>query len=158
MNNRTSVLFLILCMVVLLGLLELEKVWFNSIDKVNIKLSESSSYIENEEIKNIFTTKIKHDGNPETNTAKITLDAGSSYDPNKVDKLRFKWKQISGSNVKLSPNMNMPRVTFSAPAGSYSFEISLSDGYSNAIKDTQNVIIIEEKNELPILETKIIVE
>ena len=27
MNNRTAVLFLILCMVVLLGLLELEKMW-----------------------------------------------------------------------------------------------------------------------------------
>ena len=27
MNNRTAVLFLILCMVILLGLLELEKMW-----------------------------------------------------------------------------------------------------------------------------------
>ena len=158
MNNRTSVLFLILCMVVLLGLLELEKVWFNSIDKINSRLPENSFYIENNETKNIFKTRIKHDGNPETNTAKITLDAGSSYDPNEVDKLKFKWRQISGPNVKLSPNTNVPRVTFIAPAGSYSFEINLSDGYSNAIKDTQNVIITEEKNELPILETKIIVE
>ena len=100
--------------------------------------------------------KIKHDGKPETSTATVILDAGGSYDPNKVDKLIFEWKQISGKTVYLEPNPSSPRVAFNAGPGEYKFEITLTDGYGTLIKDTKIVHVLEESNDLPVLETRVL--
>lgn len=161
MNNRTAVLFLILCVAALLGLIELEKVFqeekeakkqTNSRNKKAKEEEKKVSELENK----IFKVRIKHDGRPETNTATIILDAGGSYDPNKVDKLIFEWKQTGGKTVYLEPNPSSPRVAFNAGPGEYAFEITLTDGYGEIIKDTKIVHVLKESNELPVLETRVL--
>ena len=162
MNDRTAVLFLILCVAALLGLIELEKVWEQ--EKVvrkerkiaNLKKQKEDAKKASELEDKIFKVMIKHDGRPETNTATVILDAGSSYDPNKVDKLSFEWKQIAGKTIYLEPNPSSPRVAFNAGPGEYKFEITLTDGYGTIIKDTKIVHVLPEPNDLPILETKVL--
>ena len=161
MNDRTAVLFLILCVAVLLGLIELEKIWeqeklTKKEQKVaQLKQQKLDAKKANELEDKIFKVMIKHDGRPETNTATVILDAGGSYDPNKVDKLSFEWKQVDGKTVYLEPNPSSPRVAFNAGPGVYKFEITLTDGYGTIIKDTKIVQVLSEPNDLPILETKV---
>ena len=162
MNDRTSVLFLVLCVAALLALVELEKIWEEEklakkqqkLTQIKKKKEDSIKAAKLEE--KIFKVMIKHDGRPETNTATVILDAGSSYDPNKVDKLVFEWKQVSGKTVYLEPNPNSPRVAFNAGPGKYEFEITLTDGYGTILKDTKIVQVLSEPNDLPILETKVL--
>jgi hypothetical protein len=161
MNDRTAVLFLILCVAALLGIIELEKIW--ELEKINQKEQKIADLKKQEEDKKkaseledrIYKVRIRHDGRPETNTATVILDAGGSYDPNKVDKLIFEWKQVGGKTVYLEPNPSSPRVAFNAGPGKYEFEITLTDGYGTIIKDTKIIHVLSEPNDLPILETKI---
>ena len=161
MNDRTAVLFLILCVAVLLGLIELEKIWeqeklAKKEQKVaQLKQQKLDAKKANELEDKIFKVRIKHDGRPETNTATVILDAGGSYDPNKADKLLFEWKQVDGKTVYLEPNPSSPRVAFNAGPGVYKFEITLTDGYGTIIKDTKIIQVLSEPNDLPILETKV---
>ena len=161
MNDRTAVLFLILCVAVLLGLIELEKIWeqeklAKKEQKVaQLKQQKLDARKVNELEDKIFKVMIKHDGRPETNTSTVILDAGGSYDPNKVDKLLFEWKQVDGKTVYLEPNPSSPRVAFNAGPGEYKFEITLTDGYGTIIKDTKIIQVLSEPNDLPILETKV---
>ena len=161
MNDRTAVLFLILCVAVLLGLIELEKIWeqeklAKKEQKVaQLKQKKLDAKKANELEDKIFKVMVKHDGRPETKTATIILDAGGSYDPNKADKLSFEWKQVDGKTVYLEPNPSSPRVAFNAGPGVYKFEITLTDGYGTIIKDTKIVQVLSEPNDLPILETKV---
>ena len=161
MNDRTAVLFLILCVAVLLGLIELEKIWEQ--EKL-AKKEQKAAQLKQQKLDvkkaseledKIFKVRIKHDGRPETNTATVILDAGGSYDPNKVDKLLFEWKQVDGKTVYLEPNPSSPRVAFNAGPGVYKFEITLTDGYGTIIKDTKIIQVLSEPNDLPILETKV---
>ena len=162
MNERTAVLFLVLCIAALLGLIELEKVFeVEKIAKKERKVAELKKQKENREKAKelddkIFKVRIKHDGRPETNTATVILDAGGSYDPNKVDKLIFEWKQVAGKTVYLEPNPSSPRVAFNAGPGEYKFEITLTDGYGIMIKDIKIVHVLEETNDLPVLETRVL--
>lgn len=162
MNERTAVLFLVLCVAALLGLIELEKVFENEkLAKKKQKVAELKKQKDDrkkakELDDKIFKVRIKHDGKPETNTATVILDAGGSYDPNKVDKLIFEWKQVSGKTVYLEPNPSSPRVVFNSGPGEYKFEITLTDGYGTTIKDTKIVQVLEETNDLPILETRVL--
>lgn len=162
MNERTAVLFLVLCVAALLGLIELEKVFENEkLAKKKQKVAELKKQKDDrkkakELDDKIFKVRIKHDGKPETNTATVILDAGGSYDPNKVDKLIFEWKQVSGKTVYLEPNPSSPRVVFNAGPGEYKFEITLTDGYGTIIKDTKIVQVLEETNDLPVLETRVL--
>ena len=116
MSERTAVLFLVLCIAALLGLIELEKVFEEEkIAKKERQIAEIKQQKEDQkkaaELEDkIFKVRIKHDGRPETSTATVILDAGGSYDPNKVDKLIFEWKQISGKTVYLEPNPSSPRA------------------------------------------------
>ena len=161
MNDRTAVLFLILCVAVLLGLIELEKIWEQEkLEKkeqkvAQLKQQKLDARKVNELEDKIFKVRIKHDGRPETNTATVIMDAGGSYDPNKVDKLLFEWKQVDGKTVYLEPNPSSPRVAFNAGPGEYKFEITLTDGYGTIIKDTKIIQVLSEPNDLPILETKV---
>ena len=161
MNDRTAVLFLILCVAVLLGLIELEKIWeqeklAKKEQKVaRLKQQKLDAKKANELEDKIFKVMIKHDGRPATNTATVILDAGGSYDPNKADKLLFEWKQVDGKTVYLEPNPSSPRVAFNAGPGVYKFEITLTDGYGIIIKDTKIIQVLSEPNDLPILETKV---
>ena len=161
MNERTAVLFLTLCVAALLGLIELEKIWEQEVEnrrqeKIEQAEREKEDAKKNAELEDkIFKVMIKHDGRPETNTATVILDAGSSYDPNKVDKLIFEWKQVSGKTVYLEPNPSSPRVVFNAGPGTYKFEITLTDGYGTVLKDVKTVQILSEPNDLPVLETKV---
>ena len=161
MNDRTAVLFLILCVAVLLGLIELEKIWEQ--EKL-AKKEQKAAQLKQQKLDakeaseledKIFKVRIKHDGRPETNTATVIMDAGGAYDPNKVDKLLFEWKQVDGKTVYLEPNPSSPRVAFNAGPGVYKFEITLTDGYGTIIKDTKIVEVLSEPNYLPILETKV---
>ena len=161
MNDRTAVLFLILCVAVLLGLIELEKIWEQ--EKL-AKKEQKAAQLKQQKLDTkeaseledkIFKGRIKHDGRPETNTATVIMDAGGSYDPNKVDKLLFEWKQVDGKTVYLEPNPSSPRVAFNAGPGVYKFEITLTDGYGTIIKDIKIIEVLSEPNDLPILETKV---
>ena len=161
MNDRTAVLFLILCVAALLGLIELEKIWEQ--EKL-AKKEQKAAQLKQQKLDakkasdledKIFKVRIKHDGRPETNTATVILDAGGSYDPNKADKLSFEWKQVDGKTVYIEPNPSSPRVAFNAGPGVYKFEITLTDGYGTIIKDTKIIQVLSEPNDLPILETKV---
>ena len=162
MNDRTAVLFLILCVAALLGLIELEKVFQEEKEAKKVqKIADiKKQKIEKKKVAEledkIFKVRTKHDGRPETNTATVILDAGGSYDPNKVDKLIFEWKQTGGKTVYLEPNPSSPRVAFNAGPGEYAFEITLTDGYGEIIKDTKIVHVLKESNELPVLETRVL--
>ena len=162
MNERTAVLFLVLCVAALLGLIELEKVFEEEkIAKKERKVAELKKQKEDQEKAKaiddkIFKVRIKHDGRPETNIATVILDAGGAYDPNKVDKLIFEWKQVAGKTVYLEPNPSSPRVAFNAGPGEYKFEITLTDGYGTIIKDVKTVHVLEETNDLPVLETRVL--
>ena len=162
MNERTAVLFLVLCVAALLGLIELEKVFEEEkIAKKERKVAELKKQKEDQKKAKaiddkIFKVRITHDGRPETNIATVILDAGGSYDPNKVDKLIFEWKQVAGKTVYLEPNPSSPRVAFNAGPGEYKFEITLTDGYGTIIKDVKTVHVLEEKNDLPVLETRVL--
>jgi hypothetical protein len=162
MNNRTAVLFLILCVAALIGIVELEKIFeqekkSKKVQKIaDIKKKKEAQKKSSELESKIFKVRIKHDGRPETNTATVILDAGDSYDPNKVDKLIFEWKQIGGKTVYLEPNPSSPRVAFNAGPGKYEFEITLTDGYGTILKDTKSVHVLKESNELPVLETRVL--
>ena len=162
MNERTAVLFLVLCVAALIGLIELEKVFEEEkVAKKDRKTAELKKQKEDREKAKviddkIFKVRIKHDGRPETNIATVILDAGGSYDPNKVDKLIFEWKQVAGKTVYLEPNPSSPRVAFNAGPGEYKFEITLTDGYGTIIKDVKTVHVLEETNDLPVLETRVL--
>ena len=142
MSERTAVLFLVLCIAALLGLIELENAFEEEkIAKKERQIAEIKKQKEDQkkaaELEDkIFKVRIKHDGRPETSTATVILDAGGSYDPNKVDKLIFEWKQISGKTVYLEPNPSSPRVAFNAGPGEYKFEITLTDGYGTPVSYT----------------------
>ena len=70
MNNRTAVLFLILCVAALLGLIELEKVFqeekkakkVRQIAEMKKQKEEEKKVAELED--KIFKVRIKHDGRP----------------------------------------------------------------------------------------------
>ena len=46
--------------------------------------------------------------------------------------------------------------TITATENEYKFEITLTDGYGTLIKDTKIVHILEESNDLPVLETRVL--
>ena len=164
MNERTASLFLILCMVILFGLFELENKWDqDQEEEAQVRESEQKLLADQrrkgtEAEAEKFQVLIKHDGSPETNTATIILDAGSSFDPNKMDDLKYNWSQIAGSPVELKPGENSAKVTFKARPGDYAFEIEIFDSYGSAVKDTKMVKIIPEPNDPPVLETKVSVQ
>ena len=49
----------------------------------------------------------------------LYLDASGSYDPDAVDEINFKWNQISGPPIKVSPNVFRSKVSFEGTPGEY---------------------------------------
>jgi hypothetical protein len=70
----------------------------------------------------------------------ITLDGSGSYDNNN-DVLSYSWSQLSGPVVELT-NSNSAAPSFTAEtAGSYEFELIVSDGILESQPDTVTIII-----------------
>ena len=70
----------------------------------------------------------------------ITLDGSGSYDNNNV-LLSYSWSQLSGPVVELE-NSNSAAPSFTAEtAGSYEFELIVSDGILESQPDTVTIII-----------------
>jgi len=72
----------------------------------------------------------------------ITLDGSGSYDnDNENDVLSYSWSQLSGPVVELE-NSNSAAPSFTAEtAGSYEFELIVSDGILESQPDTATIII-----------------
>ena len=99
--------------------------------------------------------KVAHDGLPSTNTYPVILDASGSYDPDAVDEINFKWNQISGPSIVLSPNVFRSKVSFEGTPGEYTFELQVTDNYGALTKMIKTVIIEREPNEAPVIDMKI---
>jgi len=78
----------------------------------------------------------------------FTLDGSNSYDPD-YDPLTFKWTQLSGATVSLSPSDTVPVTGFNPASGyigDYLFELTVSDPYDSK-GDTARVTV---SNQAPV--------
>ncbi len=128
----------------------------------NINLAQINNQKKREKLKNMakierskLRLKIEHDGLPLTNTYPVILDASGSYDPDAVDEINFKWNQIYGPPIVLSPNAFRSKVSFEGTPGEYTFELQVTDNYGAVAKMIKTVIIEREPNEAPIIDMKI---
>ena len=128
----------------------------------NINVTQSNNQKKREKLKNMakiernkLRLKVEHDGLPSTNTYPVILDASGSYDPDAVDEINFKWNQISGPPIVLSPNVFRSKVSFEGTPGEYTFELQVTDNYGAVTKMIKTVIIEREPNEAPIIDMKI---
>ena len=128
----------------------------------NINVTQSNNQKKREKLKNMakiernkLRLKVEHDGLPSTNTYPVILDASGSYDPDAVDEINFKWNQISGPPIALSPNEFRSKVSFEGTPGEYTFELQVTDNYGAVTKMIKTVIIESEPNEAPIIDMKI---
>ncbi|MBT3589326.1 MAG: hypothetical protein HOK52_09360 [Candidatus Marinimicrobia bacterium] len=95
--------------------------------------------------------RIPHDGNSDTNTAKVVLTAKAS-DNDKGDELSYEWSQTSGANVNLKPKPNEKEVFFNAVKGEYTFEVIVKDNYNDIGTETITVKVLPELNNSPDVE------
>ena len=97
-----------------------------------------------------YKDAVDHDSNPNTGSYPVVMDVTKSYDPDAGDKLKFSWVQTSGETVKLSSNKGNV-VSFDAPAGEYSFQVTASDNYGESTTLDKTVQIGNEPNESPVV-------
>ena len=111
----------------------------------NINVTQSNNQKKREKLKNMakierskLRLKVEHDGLPSTNTYPVILDASGSYDSDAVDEINFKWNQISGPPIVLSPNVFRSKVSFEGTPGEYTFELQVTDNYGAVTKNDKN--------------------
>ena len=82
----------------------------------------------------------------------VTLDGSTSTDPNPADipNLTYKWEQVSGTGVTLSPPSGFssnPVATFIAPAvgTTLTFRLTVSDGDFEVPKEV-NIVVVENNH------------
>ena len=97
-----------------------------------------------------YKDAVDHDSDPKTITYPVVLDASKSRDPDQGDKLTFSWVQTAGEVVKLSSTKGQV-VTFAAPSGQYTFEVTATDDYGVSTSVAKTVKIGAEPNASPVV-------
>ena len=97
-----------------------------------------------------YKDAVDHDSDPKTITYPVVLDASKSHDPDQGDKLTFSWEQTAGDSVKLSSTKGQV-VTFAAPSGQYTFEVTVTDDYDVSTSVAKTVKIGTEPNAHPVV-------
>jgi len=98
---------------------------------------------------------IDHDGKPESKLYQAILKAVASDAEN--DAISYKWNQVAepgGFMVELSSN-DKSTVYFEAPAGKYTFQLTVTDIYGDSSTDTQVIVIDPEPNTAPSAEIQV---
>jgi beta propeller repeat protein/parallel beta-helix repeat protein len=62
-------------------------------------------------------------------SSRVTLDASGSYDPDRIDKLSYKWTQLEGHEVNLRDADTATPYFTCDQEGTYVFELVVSDGF-----------------------------
>ena len=101
-----------------------------------------------------YKDNVIHDGNQETQTYPISLEATGSYDEEN-DKITYTWSQLSGKTVELS-STSEKIIYFLADAGDYEFELTVEDIYGATGVETKIVEIQAEPNVAPVAMINII--
>tara|TARA_B100001540_G_C15631517_1_gene562373 strand:- start:294 stop:902 length:609 start_codon:yes stop_codon:yes gene_type:complete len=102
-----------------------------------------------------YVDGIDHDGKPESKLYETILKAVTSDPEN--DEISYKWEQVAepgGFMVELSSD-DKPTVYFDAPAGKYTFELTVTDIYGDSSTDTQVIVIDPEPNTAPSAEIEV---
>ena len=119
--------------------------------KSNRSKIEKMAQIERSKLK----VMVEHDNSPITNSYPVILDASGSYDPDMGDEIKFAWKQLSGPNIKIMPDIHRAKVSFEGTPGEYTFELIVIDNYGAKNKVIKTVIIEPEPNLSPVIKMKI---
>ena len=113
------------------------------------KKAEKELEVENE----IFGHKfmIPHDGDPNTNTIKISLNAADFMDTDQ-DNLMYTWSSkdaISLEYPKGARPENNTSTSFTAGAGTYLVKLTVTDSYGASNTAEKLVTIVAEENSAP---------
>ena len=91
--------------------------------------------------------EVPHDSDAESVAIDIVLDGTTSYDM-ESDSLSFAWKQLEGPSVTLSEDA--PGLSsFKAGAGTYTFELTVTDNYGAATTGQARLAVMPEPNNPP---------
>jgi len=101
-----------------------------------------------------YKDNVTHDGNQESQTYPISLEATDSYD-GEGDKITYIWSQLSGKTIEL-PSTSEKTIYFSAEAGDYEFELTVEDIYGAIGVETKFVEIQAEPNTAPVAKINVI--
>ena len=96
-----------------------------------------------------YVDGIEHDGKPEEAIYETILKANAT--DAEGDEISYKWVQVADFDapmVELSSD-NKPTVYFNAPAGKYTFELTVTDNYGDSSTETQIIVIDPEPNTAP---------
>ncbi|MDC0145246.1 hypothetical protein OAI93_01460 [bacterium] len=105
--------------------------------------------LETKAMEDWYVDGIDHDGKPESMLYETILKAVTADAEN--DDVSYKWKQVAepgGFMVELSSN-DEAIVYFDAPAGKYTFQLTVTDIYGDSSTDTQVIVIDPEPNTAP---------
>tara|TARA_B100001142_G_C14334343_1_gene655298 strand:+ start:629 stop:1237 length:609 start_codon:yes stop_codon:yes gene_type:complete len=102
-----------------------------------------------------YVDGIDHDGQPDSKLYETILNAVTADPEN--DEISYKWEQVAepgGFMVELSSD-DKPTVYFDAPAGKYTFKLTVTDIYGDSSTDTQVIVIDPEPNTAPSAEIEV---
>tara|TARA_B100001250_G_scaffold90257_1_gene75021 strand:- start:166 stop:813 length:648 start_codon:yes stop_codon:yes gene_type:complete len=105
--------------------------------------------LETKAMEDWYVDGIVHDGKPEEAIYETILKANAT--DAEGDEISYKWVQVAGLDaplVKLSSD-DKPTVYFNAPAGKYTFELTVTDNYGDSSTETQIIVINDEPNTAP---------
>ena len=97
-----------------------------------------------------YVDGIDHDGNPKEADYNVILKANAK--DAEGDVISYRWEQVAepGVNmVDLSYNNDKSIAYCKAPAGKYTFELTVTDNYGDSSIETQVILIDDEPNSAP---------
>jgi PKD repeat protein len=89
---------------------------------------------------------IPHDSDNSTTSIVVTLDGSGSSD-NNGDALAYQWTLVDGDAVLNSDSTDV--TTFSASAGEYTINLTVTDNYGASSSDEKIVTVEKEPNDAP---------
>ena len=160
MNNLSYVIvFFLFVGVAWVGHAKVNEIEQDRIAKEQLLIEEEEErlelILESKAMEDWYVDGIDHDGKPEEAIYQTILKAVATDAEN--DDMSYKWKQIAepgGFMVELSSD-NKPIVYFDAPAGKYTFELTVTDNYGDSSTDTQVIVIDPEPNTAPSAEIEV---
>ena len=111
--------------------------------------------LEAKAMENWYVDGIDHDGKPEEAIYETILKANAK--DAEGDKISYKWEQVAepGSFMVNLSSDDKPIVYFDAPAGKYTFELTVTDNYGDSTTENQVIVIDPEPNTAPSVEIEV---